>query len=420
MRSSKRDLLVLALVAALPRLAHAGGFEILEQSTSGVGTAGAQAARAEDPSAVFYNPAGMAFQRGFGGLAGANIIHADTAIKPNPPSSSGDSITTTAQPYAYGVQRLGSRFAVGLGGFANFGQLQDYPGNFSGRFLGRYINITTLTIDPSFAVRPFPWLAIGIGLDIMPASIEIKRALNFGGGEGTLHDSMTATGVGGNLGLLVRIVPQYLTFGFTYRSAMKLDFSGKASIDTPPELYGAAQGVQGSTSSLTMPHNFTFALSTRPIPQLSFDVDVHYTLWHEIQSITLKFSDPKTPPGASPLLFKDAVGVRVGGELRLLPGHRFAQLALRLGAGWDMSPEPAKALAPLAPDADRAVVGGGVGFRYAWFGIEASYLATILLRRTATNPDFQARYDTVAHIVAIALTLTLPRLGEVTDSRFKN
>jgi long-chain fatty acid transport protein len=419
-----RDLIALALVAALPRLAYAGGFEILEQSPAGVGTAGAQAARAEDASAVFYNPAGMAFQRGYNGLAGANVIVADGVVKTDPPNATrGETKTTLVQPYAYGVQRLGSHFAVGLAGFANFGQDQEYanPSKFAGRFLGTFINITTFTLNPSFAFRPVPRFAFGLGLDVTPASLELKRALNFGGGEGTLHDSMTATGVGGNLGVLVQIVPQYLHFGFTYRSAMQLNFSGKASVTTPPELFGAAPSLQNSKTSMTLPHNFTFGLSSRPVKQLSLDVDVHYALWHDIQSLTLSLSDPKAPAGTPPnvqgsqLLFKDTVGVRLGAELRLLRD----QLALRLGLGWDQTAVPSKTVAPLAPDGDRFIVGVGVGWHYKAFGAEAAYLATILPERTSTDPDFQAKYSTVAHIIGIALTRRGELFGKPTSSRYE-
>ena len=63
---------VAALVAA--RAAHAGGFELVEQSPEAVATAGAQTADASAPAAVYYNPAALAFQRGVTAQAGASLV----------------------------------------------------------------------------------------------------------------------------------------------------------------------------------------------------------------------------------------------------------------------------------------------------------------------------------------------------------
>ena len=108
---------------------------------------------------------------------------------------------------------LASLFAWGLGGFSNMAEIFRWPSGFGGRFLGYEINLTTLTLQPTVAFRPLPWLSLGVGIDIVPASIELKQAINFGAAEGAIHTSGTATGVGGNLGLYIRAVPRWLAHG---------------------------------------------------------------------------------------------------------------------------------------------------------------------------------------------------------------
>ena len=79
-----RTLFALAvLVIAAPAAWAGGGIEIDEHSAPGVGMAGAQTAIADDPAAIYYNPAGIGFQPGFGALAGANLVIARTHVTPD-------------------------------------------------------------------------------------------------------------------------------------------------------------------------------------------------------------------------------------------------------------------------------------------------------------------------------------------------
>src|SRR5688572_30377964 len=47
-------------LVSVPTAARAGGFYVPEVGPAAVGTAGAMTALAEDPSAIFHNPAGLA------------------------------------------------------------------------------------------------------------------------------------------------------------------------------------------------------------------------------------------------------------------------------------------------------------------------------------------------------------------------
>src|SRR5262249_49506732 len=153
---------------------------------------------------------------------------------------------------------------------------QNWPsdGTFGGRLVGVKFDLTTFTLNPSLAIRPLPWLSLGFGLDLVLAAVELKRALNLGSTEGQIHTSMDAFGVGGNLALLLRIVPRYLDFAFTYRSAADLGFSGDAALTVPPELTAGpmprvASSLQQAKTAVTLPHNMTFGLASRPLPTLT-------------------------------------------------------------------------------------------------------------------------------------------------------
>ena len=59
MKSGIIAALALLTVLALPAFLFANGFDIYEQSAKAVGLGGAFIAQADDPSAIFFNPAGI-------------------------------------------------------------------------------------------------------------------------------------------------------------------------------------------------------------------------------------------------------------------------------------------------------------------------------------------------------------------------
>jgi long-chain fatty acid transport protein len=420
-----RNLLFTLVLLLLPSLALAGGFEVLENSPAGVGTAGAQSAVVDDSGAVFYNPAKMTFIKGFSGMVSANIIDAPTkATAPPGQGIDSESHLTTGIPYIYAVQRIGSRFAVGIGGFTNMSEQFTWPQgmSFGGRFLGWWIKLAGINIQPTAAFRPLPWLALGVGIVISPTSIEIQQTLQFGGAEGNVHTSASTTGVGGVVGLYIRAVPRWLDLAFTYRSAIDLDFTGKAALNIPPELSALASPVQNMSTSLTLPHNFTFGVGSHLAPHFSVDFDVHVTLWEVLKSLTLTLTDPNAPPGtpattqSQALNFNTSYDLRLGLEYRLLNNEA---LRLRIGGGYVRTPVPRASVRPLSPDADRGLFGFGIGYHYKWFGADASYLLQYVVPRTSAEPTYPATYQTTANIVAIGVSLKLEKIGPHIDPAFE-
>jgi long-chain fatty acid transport protein len=419
MGEAMRKFLVVAWVLALfAGSAWAGGIELDEQSARAVGTVGAQTAVADDPSAIFYNPAGLAFQKGLGLQANGNLIDAITNVR-TPGLTPISHISL--QPSAYAALRLGSHFAVGIGAFSNMAEHFSYPRDWPGRFLGTLIDVTTITINPSLAWRPLKHLAIGVGFDVVPAMLELRQGINFGGGEGDVHVGANAVGFGGNVGLLVDLVPNWLRFGFSYRSRIDLDFDGHGAVTAPPELQAMTGGLQIASTTLPLPHNFAFALAAFPARHLILSTDVRLTLWRDLSSLSLKLVDPAAPPGTAPteqqllLSLHNSWTIRIAGEYGFLDG----MLHVRLGIGYDATPLPASTLGPLLPDADRVLVSGGIGVHWRWLDIDAAYLAAILLDRTATNPDLQASYQSMGHVISLGATIRLEKIGQIRNPEYR-
>ena len=66
--------LAAAAAAAIPSAAYAGGFDFPDNGTEALGRGGAFTAKADDPTAIEYNIAGLAQQRGWRLLFDSNLV----------------------------------------------------------------------------------------------------------------------------------------------------------------------------------------------------------------------------------------------------------------------------------------------------------------------------------------------------------
>jgi long-chain fatty acid transport protein len=408
---------VLALVVLLAsRLAFAGGIEIDEQSARATGTAAAQTAVANDPAAIFYNPAGLVDQPGFNALVGGSLIFVSTEATSHDPGSAGNVTHAThlaALPTLFVSQRLGKYVALGFGVFTQWGEHFGWPTFWPGRFIGQFVDITTATFDFSFSVKLLPFLSIGGGLDVIPGQADLYRALNFGAAEGSLHVGLDGVGVGGNVGFLLDLIPKHLRLGVMYRSRVDLDLDGHSAISAPVELAAAMSPRQLAHTTLILPHNVAIGVAVMPNKILTLSADLRITFWRDLQALNLTITDPAAPPGTPPqttvlpLDLTNSWAIRAGGELRVLNSH----LHLRLGIGYDATPLPLAQLGPLLPDTPRIEVSAGLGWHEHWFALDIGYMAVILFKDTSTNPDFRAAYSSNGHVITGTATVRFGGVG---------
>ena len=122
----------------LPTMASAGAFRIFDQSASGTAQGGAFVAQADDPSAIFFNPAGMTQLRGVQTSFGFMFIGGGTSYtSPAGATAHGDFGGTIALPPPFnlymsanlkdlGFAALGN-LSAGIGVVSPFGILYRYP-----------------------------------------------------------------------------------------------------------------------------------------------------------------------------------------------------------------------------------------------------------------------------------------------------
>jgi long-chain fatty acid transport protein len=372
--------------------------------------AGAFAAKADDASAIIFNPAGIASLSGLQAYAGLGIVFAQpSGTAANGPRESAD-VLIAPLPQLYVSYGLPHDVAIGIGMFSNFGLKIEWPQNWTGRFLDTYINLTTITINPTIAWRPIRWLSIGAGFDISPAYVDIKRQVNLISTEGALRFRGNDVGLSGNFGVLfegpVLEHRQLALFslGVTYRSRYHLDFDdGAITVTAPPELSARLHDSK-ATARVPIPDIVTVGVGLRPIDDLFLQVQFDWTHWSTFQSLQLMPAGNPALAETIPENWNDGYTVRAGGE------YRMSRVRIRAGVGYDWTPIPASTLSPIIPDANRILASVGIGVDLpAHLTLEASILGIITRTRTSELPALPIEYSSFGLLPAVSLSYRSPQ-----------
>jgi long-chain fatty acid transport protein len=220
------------MIVALANESKAGGLFMSEFGTEDVGLAGAGwAARAQDASTLFKNPAGMSrlegtqFQGGLqalyfqsGGFSGTNT--------PWGGNGGGNPVGVVPGASGFFVHSFNKDFKVGLGMLQNFGLALQNDQGFVGRYYVKQTALVGITFAPVASYRVNDHVSIGGGPNIMLGFLNYEANINTQGaaGDGGIHASDTAVGVGGQFGVLVE--PKKGTrVGVTYYSPIELNFA---------------------------------------------------------------------------------------------------------------------------------------------------------------------------------------------------
>jgi long-chain fatty acid transport protein len=222
------------MILALATASEAGGLFLTEFGTEDVALAGAGwAARAQDASTLFKNPAGMSLLEGNqfqGGLQALYFQSGGFSGTNTPQGGNGGGNPVGVLPAASGfyVHSLSKDVKVGLGILSNFGLgLQENQG-YVGRYYVKQAMLVGITFAPVASYRVNEYISVGGGPNVMLAYLKstanINNVLPPGTGEGQVYASDTTAGVGGQFGVLVE--PKKGTrVGVTYYSPIKLNFS---------------------------------------------------------------------------------------------------------------------------------------------------------------------------------------------------
>ncbi|MFC1629028.1 OmpP1/FadL family transporter [Gemmatimonadota bacterium] len=382
-------LCAVGVMLALPlSSAQAGAFSIYEQGARAMGRASAFAASPSDPSAMFYNPAGLAMLDGTQIYVGATLI-APSGEFEGSGALAGVTETQASQlfplPNVYISHRMNDKLVLGLGVTAPFGLGTEWedPAAFTGRYLATKTDIQALSINPTVAFSVSDQLSIGVGVDFrMMSKLTLNRysfydATAFGMG---LLDVATAeletdmaSAIGYNAGLLFKASDQIM-LGASYRAAVDMDYEGTATITQiltgVAPIDGAVAATAGDhdvATSIAYPSVTTFAIAFKATDQLLLEADVNLTGWSSFEKLVVT----GLPTGTETIDedYENSMTIRIGAEY-----WKDDTMAIRAGFLLDQTPVPNKSISPLLPDAQRTGFSFGIGKTFGSMTIDAAFM----------------------------------------------
>ncbi len=395
---------------------NGSAFSIAENGARAAGMGTAFTSVADDGSAIFYNPAGIAFSQGTNFQMDNLAVVGLFRFVPSDPSPGlsipekgfHGSIKPKFIPVGslYFTKKLSDRLAVGFGAFAPFGLAANFtnfndgdPANtkYPGRFAGTRARLESFWFQPTLAYKVTANSSLAVGVAFVHTHLLIESsilnpkddALDFGREaaetvfpgvdkelaarsiarllpEGRSRIAGTSNSPGFNLGYLYKNPDGKFNFGFSFRSAVTNHLKGKASFAfgtgyalekfIGEDLLSKAFPNQNITGSFTTPATYAAGVSRQGPMNTLISFDVKMQDYRRFASVPLNFTQTRAKND----------DVRTPAERRLIFDFRDSWIlaagvekklgedkSIRVGYIFDRSPVVDKSVGPLFPDSSR-------------------------------------------------------------------
>lgn len=391
-------------LGALAGVASANGFYINEHDAKVTGRGGAVTATVDGPSAVMFNPGGIALAEGTNVSLSATLIAAKGSyIDTNDARTDTDS-SPAVLPSLFATHRINDLLAVGIGFHLPFGLALSWPDNHTQADVLQDQSLRTYFITPSVGLNLDKYvkgLSIGGGVDLVPATVQLERAIIFGDTRGTAVLGGDAFGIGGRAGVEYRpAAVKQLRIGAMWRSQVKLDFEGKGDFDIDPAFRGQLPPDGDITTSITLPMMIAGGVAFSATPELQLEVNAAWTQWSKFDKLAINL-----PEGAESVAiqdYKDTVTVRVGAEYKLGKAA-----AARVGYVYDPTPIPSTTISAQLPDANRNVITGGGSYSFGNYDVHLGLLYIIPSSQETSNAEYMPVFKGTYEVTAFVTSLTL-------------
>ncbi len=409
---------ITAVVMGTASMSFGAGFKIAEQGAKAMGMANAFVAQADDPSALAYNPAGIAFQKGNQFQIGSTtILVPQTEFVGTTRLSGATTVSEKANrdifiaPTVYATTTLESMplsFGLGINSFHPLAKRWDTSSEFRDSI--QSISIKPINFQPTVAYRFDDLkLAVAGGVDVTYAQVSLQKMAYAVPGVaaselGTIGADATATGYGYNLGLQWKPLKN-LSFGAAYRSEIKLELEGDANFLKTGAAWPGSKVVKTTgATDITLPDAFSLGVAWTPIDKLTLEFDAERTGWSSYKELELSFGTTSQLASFNgkpdPKNWKDVWAYRLGAQYAVTP-----KMDLRAGYAYDNTPAPDETVGPELPDADRHNFTVGSGLHNDFGSIDLAYMWVHWVDRTVSNAKETGTFKSDAHLLAASVTL---------------
>jgi len=402
---------------------QASGFGIPELSVLGIGTSNALVANPDEPGALAYNPAAIAFHPQSVWSAGVLFINPNFSVRTATGRHDSENAEWHALPMINAAVRVDDKWALGLSVNAPFGLETRWPA-------GTFPELTgTATVPTPFGPVTVPTSAQPTQskaeiLDFTPtvtyaitdafsvaagADIYWAKSANFG----SSLTSVEGDGSGWGFNLSAMYVKDALSLGVSFHSAATIGMDGYYTALNPILVQGGAlPPSQTASLDLNLPWRLQLGVRYEITDALAAEIDWTRTGWSEFDELSINLNS-----GATLVTDKndwdDSNAYRLGLTYQVRPSTQ-----LRVGYSYDETPQGNDYYTARIPDSDRQLFGIGVAqsFGQGW-AVEAGYMYVMNEQRnyqssqpyvpggpTNGTTAYDGKYEAHAHLIGIGIS----------------
>jgi long-chain fatty acid transport protein len=371
------------------------GYRLPNQDPEAIGRGNAFVATADNPSAIYYNPAGISQLEGQ--EIGAGVYLVSGGYNYDSPGGASARANSNVQPVPqlyYVVSPEDFPLSFGLGVYAPYGLSLDWSQQSPHETMAQKGSILYLCFNPVVSWKIHRTLSIAIGPTINYSSAEFERAIGLFPNDQFRVDG-DGMGYGFNAGILWQPLDQW-SFGVNYRYTTTVDYRGSsATLPSPP--YPASTS---SSASILFPQYVVAGVSFRPTENWNLEFDLDWTDWNAVKQIVFK----GTAFGnlVLPLNYQSSFMYEFGATRQLGRGYYGS-----LGFFYSQNSSPDKNFTPTIPDSDLYLGSVGLGHKGKHWDWAAAYQFGYNPARNVQNDQSAPLADGTYHIFNEALNVSV-------------
>lgn len=408
---------LLVLAGACPPALQATGFRLPDQDAFATARGEAFVATADNPSAIYYNPAGITQLKGHqvrGGTYGLYLHPTFTSPETGKRYQNEKDLHGVPQLfYTYSPDDFPLSF--GLGVYSPYGLSTRWPHDSGFRTVSTEASLRYFTINPVVAWQVCPSLSLAAGVTANYAEMDLRQGL-FAATQPLDGFKFKGDGwdVGYNLGLLWKL-HEKVVFGAAFRSTTTVKLEG----NTESFNDDASSPVPGlptwreripARANFPFPWNAVFGISYRPTPQWNFEFNADYTGWDRLGTVVVRQNRaPRIPflpqESSVPLQWKASWYYEFG-----VTRYLNDRWSVSAGYIFNENSVPDAHYLPVVADLDRHFFSVGTGFHGERLAVDLAYQfgygPSRTVRDSAPSPIGQSadgKYKFLSHAVLLTL-----------------
>jgi long-chain fatty acid transport protein len=349
-RISLRGLSLLAAAFTIHN-SSAVSFRLPNQDPEGIARGNAFAATADNPSAIYYNPAGITQLEGHQLSLGVYAVSADTkytALDGTGATANTDAALQPVPQIYFVCSPKGSSLSYGFGIYAPYGLALDWGRNTPFRFAAERGKVLYMCLNPVIAWQPCEKFSIGGGptINYSYATLHTSSGAPLVPIPGLDQFKFNGEGMayGFNIGMMFKPCEK-ISIGANYRYGTDVEYDGHTQF-APTFPKAATKG------TLNFPQFIAGGISYRPTENWNIEADIDWTDWDAVNSVNFKGA---TFPVSIPFNHTSACMYEFG-VTRQLPNNYHVSF----GYIFSENSVPDATFNPIIPDADLHL--GSIGF----------------------------------------------------------